>query len=187
MAATVQIRELNGAGETATDKTSGTVRFKNADDATVDLNNPLVIPTSGREYSFEKFLRLYIAGGTFTQISNLRAYTDGAPNFQAGSPTEVDVFYTTSGSYRAPVVPSESAAIPQSDLAGSPLENMSQLFAATSGSPIDLDATNSGPWTPGSPVEANIGDYLSMVMRVLPGATQGVLTGETLTFAWDEI
>ncbi len=37
MAASVQVRELNGAGETGTDKTSGTVRFKKADNATVDL------------------------------------------------------------------------------------------------------------------------------------------------------
>ena len=36
MAATVQIREKNTAGQTATDKTSGTIRFKKADDATVD-------------------------------------------------------------------------------------------------------------------------------------------------------
>jgi len=33
MAATMLIREKNGAGETATDKTSGTIRMKNADNA----------------------------------------------------------------------------------------------------------------------------------------------------------
>ncbi len=49
MAATVIIEELNTGGETATDKTSGTVRFKNADNATVDTSNRLIIQTSNTE------------------------------------------------------------------------------------------------------------------------------------------
>ncbi len=187
MAATVQIHELNGAGETSTDKTSGTVRFRNSDAATVDLNNPLVIPTSGQEYSFEKWLRFYISAGEFTQLSSLRAYTDGAPAFQAGSPTEVDVFYATAGTYSAPAIPTEAADPPQSDLVGSPVEDMTRLFLRTSGDAIDMDAINTGPFAAGSPVNNYIGDYLVLVMQVKPGATSGVLTGETLTFAWDEI
>jgi len=189
MVATAQINQYNGAAPgSKTDKASGTVRFKNADNATVDLSNPLVIPTSGREYSYEVALRVAFSG-EFTSISNLQAYTDGAPGFQVGSPTEVDVFYATGGSYRQVVVPSESAAVPQSDIAGSPLEDMSQLFAATSGSPIDMDVTNAGPWTPNSPNAdpVDAGDFLYLVMRVLPGASSGVLTGETLTFTYDEI
>ena len=87
MAASISIIELNGAAPgTPTDKTSGTVRFKNADDATVDLNDPLVVPTSNREYSYVKALRLRDNGDAYTQISNIRAYTDGA-GFDFGSPT----------------------------------------------------------------------------------------------------
>ena len=44
MAATVQLVEKNGAGGTQTDKTSGTIRFKNADNSTVDTSNPMVKP-----------------------------------------------------------------------------------------------------------------------------------------------
>ena len=84
MAATVQIREKNTAGQTATDKTSGTIRFKKADDATVDLNNPLVVPTSLTEYSYQKWLRMYVSGGTYTQISNLRLYSDGSSGYGSG-------------------------------------------------------------------------------------------------------
>lgn len=188
MAATVKIYEHNGAGGTQTDKTSGTVRFKNADDATVNLSDPLVIPTSGQEHSYEKWLRLN-AAGQYTQISNLQAYTDGAPSFQAGSPTEVDVFYAVTGSYRTPVVPSEANATPQSDAAGSPLENMTNLFLRTSGDAIDMDGINTGPFTPLSPNadEQDIGDFLVLCMQVKPGASAGVLTAETLTFSYDEI
>ena len=47
MAATVQIVEKNGAGATQTDKTSGNIRFKNADNSTVDTSNPMVKPGAG--------------------------------------------------------------------------------------------------------------------------------------------
>ena len=77
MAANVIIEEWNGTGgsETRTDKTSGSIRFKNADNATVDLSNPLVVPGSGQEYSYEKWVRLAIEGGAFTQVDNLQVYT----------------------------------------------------------------------------------------------------------------
>ncbi len=183
MAATVIINEYHGAGGTKTDKTTGTVRFKNADNANVDLIDPLVVPASGQEYSFEKWLRLQITdAGGFTQIDNLRAYSDGSNDFGSG----VKLWYAVSGTYMQPVVPNEASDPPQSAAAGSPVENMADFFSATSGAPADMDAINTGPFTDGSPAE-EIGDWLVLVMEVEPGASQGVLTAETLTFAFDEI
>ena len=183
MAATVIINEYNGASGVKTGKTPGTVRFKNADNATVDLNDPLAVPSSGQEYSFEKWLRLEITdAGGFTQIDNLRAYSDGTNNFGTG----VKLWYAVAGAYMQPVVPDEASDPPQSAAAGSPVENMTDFFSATQASPIDLDAINTGPFTDGSPAEV-IGDYLVLVMEVETGASQGVLTAETLTFAFDEI
>ncbi|MEE9209075.1 MAG: hypothetical protein V3U23_01385 [Kiloniellales bacterium] len=183
MAATVIINEYNGAGGTKTDKTSGSVRFKNADDANVDLVDPLVVPGSGQEYSYEKWLRLEITdAGGFTQIDNLRAYSDGANGFGAG----VKLWYAVAGGYMQPVVPSEASDPPQSAAAGSPVENMTDFFSSSSGAPIDLDGINTGPFTDGSPAE-EIGDFLVLAMEVEPSASQGVLTAETLTFAFDEI
>jgi len=183
MAANVIINEFNGAPPgSKTDKTSGTIRFKNADNAAVDLNDPLVVPASGQEYSFEKWLRLEIAGGGFTQISNLRAYSDGANNFGTG----IKLWYAVTGAYLQPIVPSEAADPPQSAAAGSPVENMADFFATSQGSPIDLEGLNTGPFTDGSPSE-EIGDFLVLVMEVAPTASNGVLAAETLTFAYDEI
>lgn len=182
MAATVIINEWTSAG-VQTDKTSGTVRFKNANDAAVDLNNPLVVPSSGQEYSFEKWLRLQITDtGGFTQIDNLRAYSDGANSFGTG----VKAWYAIAGTFDTPVVPNEAQDPPQSSAAGSPQEDMADLFGLTSGSPGDLDTINTGPFTDGSPAE-HIGDFLVLVMEVEPTASNGVLTAETLTFAYDEI
>lgn len=189
MAANITIMELNGAAPgTPTDKTSGTVRFKNADDATVDLNNPLVVPTSNTEYSFLKVLRLRDNGDLYTQISNIRAYTDGV-GFQLGSPTTAKAWAATDSVYTAPYAPTETNDPPQysSDgAAGSPQTTMVDLFTYTSGSPLDMDAYFAGPFTPGSPSEF-IGDFMYLCCEIEVGATQGLLTAETLTFSWDEI
>ena len=185
MAATVVINEWTSAG-VQTEKQGSTVRFKNANNATIDLINPLVVPTSGVEVSFEKWLRLQITdAGGFTQIDNLEAYTDGAPTFHTGSPTEIDVFYATTGTFDTPTEPTASDP-PQISEAGSPLEDMTALFLRQTGSRIDMDAINTGPFTDGSPAE-HIGDFLVLVMLVRPGAPQGITASETLTFAFDEI
>lgn len=177
MAATVQIRELNGAGETGTDKTSGTIRFKKADNSTVDLNDPLTVPTSNTEYSYEKWLRLYVSGGTYTQISNLRAYTDGSSGWTSGA----KCWYAVDGSYSTPVIPTVTNDPPQHDAVG-----MSDVFGATSGSPIDMDGTNTGPFDSTS-LPKYVGDYLVLVAEVEQETTQGLQSSETLTMAWDEI
>lgn len=186
MAATVIINEFNGAA-VKTDKTSGTVRFKNADNATVDLLNPLIVPTADREYSFEKWLRLEVTGGTYTQLSNLQFYSDGTNSFGTG----IKVWYWSASEFSNPSVPSESNDPPVQ--AGSPAEVGQDLFALTSGSPGDLDVLNpgSGPdgvFDGGSPGgEGDIGDFLVLVMEVETNASQGLLASETLTVSFDEI
>lgn len=186
MAATVIINEWT-SNAVQTDKTTGTVRFKNANNSTVDLVNPLVVPSAGNfEVSFEKWLRLQITdAGGFTQIDNLQAYTDGDPAFHTGSPTEIDVFYTVIGAFDTPTEPAATDP-PQISEQGSPVENMSALFARDSGNRIDMDAINTGPFTDGSPAE-HIGDFLILVMLVRGGAPQGVTSSETLTMSFDEI
>lgn len=177
MAATVQIREKNGAGQTATDKTSATIRFKKADNATVDLNNPLVVPTSATEYSYQKWLRLYIASGTFTQVSNLRAFTDGA----AGYGTGVKLWFATASAYATPAIPSTAQDPPQ--LSAAPMTN---AFNYTSGAPLDMDDLNTGPFD-SSGLPKDIGNYLVAVMEVETTASQGVKPAESISFVFDEI
>lgn len=167
MAATVQIVELNGASPTATDKTSGTIRFKKADNATVDLSNPLVVPpTSGFDYSFVKVVRMKVTGGSYTQITNPRWYTDGS----SGLGTGVDIFAKAAASYTQPAQASS-------------VSGYTDLFTYVSGSPLDGDANNAAPFTS----TGEKGDFIEMIMRVAETASQGVPTAETLTCAWDEI
>jgi hypothetical protein len=163
MAASVQIGEKNGAGATFTDKTSGTIRFKNADDATVDTNNPMVVPASGTDYSFEKWLRFKVDSGSYTEITNIRAYMDGANGFGTG----VSLYAKTETSYATPAEASSASGY-------------SNAFGYTSGSPLTLGA---GPYTS----TGEKGDHLVMMMTVADTASGGMLSGETLTVAWDEI
>lgn len=164
MPATVQILEKNGAGGTGTDKTSGSIRFKNADDATVDLSNPLVVPTApGFDYSFEKWLRLNVTGGSYSQITNVRAYSDGAN----GMGTGVEVYAKTAASY---ATPAEATAT----------TGYSSFFGYTTGSPLSLGA---GPFTG----TGEKGDHLVLMARVSEAASGGLTPTETLTIAWDEI
>ena len=162
MAATFKVYEKNGVGETATDKTSGTVRFKNADDATVDTNNPMVIPVSGTDYSYEKYLRANITG-TYTSISNIKMYSDGGNGLGTG----VNAYAKTAAAY---TTPAEATAT----------TGYTSVFTYTSGSALTVGA---GPFTG----TGDKGNYVMMIGTVLDTATQGVTASETITWSWDEI
>lgn len=182
MAATMLIREKNGAGQTATDKTSGTVRFKNADNATVDNIDPIQVPGSGQNYSYRKVLRLNV-DGTFTLVSNLRAYSDGANGMGTGIKIWTTAPASEQGSYTQPAVPSVGNDPPQFPGATA----MVDWFGKTSGAPFDLDAVNDTAGADSAGVPKDIGDYFNLVAEVESTATQGVKPGETASFAWDEI
>lgn len=163
MAATVQLIEKNGAGGTPTDKTGGSIRFKNADNSTVDLNNPMVKPASGSDWSFQKWLRMNVTGGTYTQITNVKAYTDGSSGMGAG----VNLWAKAVASYATPAEETASTGY-------------ANAFTYTSGAALTLGA---GPYT-GTGEKA---DHLVMACEVTSAASGGLTPSETLTLAWDEI
>jgi hypothetical protein len=163
MAATVQILEKNGAGGTGTDKTSGNIRFKNADNATVDTSNPMVKPGAGVDYSFEKWLRFNVSGGTYTEITNVKAYMDGGNGLGTG----VTLYAKAVTTY---ATPAEATAI----------TGYVDAFTYTSGSPLTLGA---GPFTS----TGEKADHLVMMLTVGTTASGGITPSETLTIGWDEI
>ena len=162
MAATVTIVEKNSGAGTPTDKTAGTVRFKNADNATVDLVNPMVKPASGTDYSFEKWLRLNFAG-TYTQATGIKVYMDGS----SGLGTGVGLYAKAVTTFATPAEATSAAGY-------------TDAFTYTSGSPLSLGA---GPFTG----TGEKGDHCVMMLTVASTASGGVTPSETLTCAWDEI
>ena len=165
MAATVQIHEMSAAAA-GVDKTSGTVRFKAADNSTVDTNDRLQIPVAGSIYSYTKHVRFYFSTAPSVDIQNLRSYTDGANGFGTGVTVGYDVPAGGLGTF-----PNIATNIAGTD-----------LFTKTSGAPIDMDAINTGPHT-GTGYK---GDHVRMQMAIASTASPGVLTAESMVFAYDE-
>lgn len=168
MPATILIHEMS-ALTIGVDKTSGTVRFKGADDATVDANDPLQVPAAGSIYSYTKKLRPYMEVPPDTNISNLRWYSDGANGFGTGIAVTAKNIGTT------------WAANFNTAQAGG-----SDLFGYTSGSPLDGDTTDAGPFLPAAD-NSHIGDMIELQMSVASTAANGAKPGEALTLAYDEI
>lgn len=162
MAADVQIHEMT-ATSTGVDKTSSTVRFKSADETSVDSTNRMQVPSSGTNYSYTKQLRFYFNTAPATSITNLECYTDGTNSFGTG----ITVEYDTSGSFSSNV---------QTDISGT------DLFTKTSSSTIDMDVTNTGPHTS----TGYKGDFVRMQMQVADTASPGALSAEPMTFVYDE-
>lgn len=168
MSATIQIHEMSALA-TGTDKTSSTVRFKDADNATVDASNPLVIPAAGSIYSYTKKLRPYMEAPPGTNVDNLRWYTDGANSFGTGvSVTAKNLGTTWGANYKTA------------------MSGGSDLFGYTSGSPLNGDGTDAGPFLPADD-NSYIGDLIELQMAIASTASNGALTPETLTLAYDEI
>lgn len=163
MPAVVQIIEKNTVGGTATDKTGGSVRLKTADNSTVDLVNPLVKPAAGSNWSFEKWLRLNVTGGSYTQISNLRAYTDGL----SGLGTGINLWAKAVTTYATPAL-------------GTASTGYANAFTFVVGAPLSLGA---GPFT----ATGEKGDHLVLLAEVTAIAAGGLTPAETITMAWDEI
>ena len=168
MAATIQIHEMSALA-TGTDKTSGTIRFKDADDATVDTNNPIEVPGAGSVYSYTKKVRAYMEAPPTTQVNNLRWYTDGSNGFGTGvTATAKNLGVTWGANYKTL------------------MSGGSDLFGYTSGSPLDGDGTDTGAFT-SSDDDTHIGDLIELQLAVASTASNGALSAETLTLAYDEI
>lgn len=105
MAAVLEIRSLHGGSAGSPNggltTSSGTIRMKSADNDTADTNNPLVKPSSGTNYSYEKWLQLYATTGPSNVVNNIRFHR------AAGSPsTGITDYYaerTQAQGYEVPV------------------------------------------------------------------------------------
>lgn len=163
------------------------MRFKTADDATIDTNNPIPIPTSGTKYSYWKQIYLYCGTAPSTKVDNVKLYSDGG-GFGTGItlkvgdefPTKTDALDT--GYEVATGTPGDTGDEMVAAHAG--LTGSTDMFTFTSGSPLSVSISEAG-----SIIDA-IGEttnYVCMQMEVLSTASPGDLTDETLTFQYDEV
>jgi hypothetical protein len=102
MVATLQWQNSTGATESWS--TITWLRFKAADDNTDDAVNPLVKPSTGTNYSFEKWLRINISVAPTTNVSNLNVLNSAA------SAPGVTESYGFTATYATPVGTNSSVA-----------------------------------------------------------------------------
>jgi len=189
MVATVEVYVDTGAGPTAT-PTAGlgppNIRFKTADDAVIDANNPIPIPTVGTNRSFWKHIYLRCTGGTFTQIDNIKFFTDGT-----GFGTGIVVYIGTetptknSGSTAGYDQATGTVGTTGNELTTHAIITAkTDAFLATSGSPKTVTISEAGAIINASGETSN---YIVVQMDVGTTASPGDLADETWTFQYDEI
>ena len=163
MAAVVKIYELT-AQNSGVDKTNATVRFKLADDTTVDNSNPITIPSSGYTRSFTKQLRLYVASAPSSYINNFKVYSDGSNDLGTGVNVNATNAATT------------FTANATSAMAGQ------DLFGYTSAAPLALNVAATIATATGM-----AGDICKLQLVCASSASPGQTPAETITFSYDEV
>jgi hypothetical protein len=171
MAATMDIYEFNGAGPTGTIKTAATVRFKKADNATVDSNNPLVKPASNYDRSFIKSMRLFCstAGTGTTTAASPRFYASGA----AGTGIVLYAKATSTATYTQ-----ATAAATGTGEASTWVDVSTSYYDSTH----FLTLGAGGAFTQGNA----LGNYVEIYMRIDSTVGAGTSSGVTFTISWDE-
>ena len=164
-----------------------TLRFKTADNETIDAVNPVPIPSSSTNNSFWKSLYLFCDTAPDTQVDNIQFYTDGG-GFGTG--------ITTNAGDEFPV--HNSGATTGYDLAtgtigtsGDIMTDHTDITATTDISTFTSGSTLAGPTISeaGSIINATSETSNYLVLQTVVGttATPGNKADETYTFQYDEI
>jgi hypothetical protein len=138
------------------------LRFKAANDNTNDNNNPMVIPATGVNYSFEKALTLNITVAPDTNCSNLKVSLSTAP---VHTGITMSYGFTTTGLYVTPVGTNSTLAA------------TGTLGTATVAWSNAGTAVATGIW----------GDILWLQMDLATTATRGAITQFNVIATFDEI
>jgi len=190
--ANVVIQEVNGAAGSQVYTTLTSARYCTDDDATPGLSNPIPVPASGSfNFSFWKSHCLDISG-TFTQVNNIRWYTDGTINWTLGTSGRVYVGTKDTGDNGCPIANYAQAT-------GTVGTTGHDIWDAANGHPYYKDETTkyteAVSYTSASPLTVDTTNYTTASkskivvtqVSVDDDATQGAQPAEVYTFRYDEI
>ena len=192
MAATVTIKEANGATPTWSTRTS--IRFSTADVAVPGLNYPLSIPKTGFRYSYWKTLCLEVAGD-FSVISNVNIFSDGNIGYTVGTGGALLIGTKDTGDSGLPIADYDQAD-GEEGISGYAMGDAVTGHAVYKGAGYtvkDIELYTSGaPLLVDSDEHVAAGKVKAIVLQVkcdtvVNGALPGVQTAETLVFQYDEI
>lgn len=166
MAATVVVKQVVGAGPTATTITN--LRLNTDDTVNPGTTNPLVKPAAGTNRSFWKTVYLNADVTPDNTINNCYIYSDGTIGW-----TGVTLYGGSSGTY--------TEATGTAGTSGNDSTVATALVSAwTSGAKKQLTGSISNPST------GRITDYVVFQADLSTSAVAGTLSAETLTFQYDE-
>jgi len=174
MAASVDVQEANGAAPGAWNIVTA-ARFCTTDSYNPGTSNPIPIPAAGTKRSYWKHHAPWFSG-SFSQITNVRIYSDGAM-FSSGAQAYIGVETLTEAQYTqaSGAIGDDGAEM----VVSHPAIGSKQLFNTfTSGSPKVVD---SGPITSGR-CKAVI-----LQLDIDSLATAGTLSAETISWRYDEV
>ncbi len=162
------------------------IRFKTADDPTIDANNPIPIPASGTKRSFWKHIFLKATAGPFTQIDNVKFFTDGTGfgtgiTVFVGDETPIKTSVSTAGYDQATGMVGDDG---DELTTHTNITAKTDAFTFTSGTPKSVTIGEAGAIIDAVGETTN---YVIGQMDVASTAGPGDLPNETWTFQYDEI
>lgn len=160
------------------------LRFKDADDATIDSADPIPIPAAGTFRSRWKQIYIEVTAGSGFTIDNVRFFTDGTNNFGTGVDVDIGDEHPVKNSgantgYEVADV-SDEVMTNHADITG-----VTDVFALSSGSPRTVTISEAGAVINASGEACN---YVVLQMKVASTASPGELpVDEQMTFRYDEV
>lgn len=164
------------------------LQFRTADNSTVDTLAPIVIPTSGTNYSYTKSCYLYCDVAPSVQLDNIQIYSDGSSGLGTGVGVVIGNQFPTknSGASTGYVVATGTSGTTGNEITTfyTGVTTVTSLFTFTSASTKLLTISETG-----SIINA-IGEttnYFILQMTVASTASPGTTANETGTIQYDEI
>lgn len=165
------------------------LRFKLADNPTIDTNDKLVIPAAGDYYSMWKQIYLYCDNPDGNTLDNLRLYSDETNNFGTGVDLEVgttspfpEKTNTSDAGYEVATKTGDSGDEMVANHAG--VSAKASIFTYSEASPLNLTISESGGVIDAA---GETSDYVVLQMKISSTASPGELpVDEQLTIKYDE-
>jgi hypothetical protein len=160
------------------------IRFKDADNATIDANDKIVVPGAGTKYSYWKHLYLKCSNADGHTMNNFAVYTDGAA-WDANTDVDIGTEQPTKNSgsdagYEVADTDDEDLVTNHAHVTA-----VTDFFGYTAGEGTDFDVSCSEA---GAAVDAinETTDYIALEFHCAAAASPGDLANETGTWSYDE-
>jgi len=187
LAATYAVQRGTGAGPSWSTVTN--VRLHSSDSNVADLTTPVIIDTSVIKRSFWVSICILL-GGTFTQVSNLRVYCDGAIGWNFGTLGKLKIGKRDTGDIGVPDASYEQATGSSGDT-GDDIDTAHTHYSGQTPPTVDIETYNNlGAAAVVDSTAHTIAErtkHIVVQVETDIDGTQGVQSAETITFAADEI